>query len=817
MHGGLLPHHRSMLLEESAISLEVVLARGYRSVQSKAELEYLGFGRSQRNPPGLLLPIHDPFGKIVSYQFRPDVPREKHGKPIKYETPTGSRMVLDVPPTVKDRIGDPDVPLFITEGIKKGDALASRGLCSVDLMGVWNWRGKNEHGGKTALPEWEDVALNDRETYIVFDSDVMVKPEVSRALVRQKGFLETRGARVAPIYLPAGEGGKKQGVDDYFAAGHDIGDLLALVTPEMRGQTEEDHKSTQSELLITYAGGTGLFHSPDGAAYATVKLDDHEETWPLKSKRFTQHLLRRFYVEQGKAPSAQALTEARGTIEARAMFDGPEKDVFVRVAKHDSGNVYLDLCNDRWEAVEISVSGWRVVASEAVPVKFVRKDNAAALPYPVAGGSIETLRQLLNVRTEEDFRLLVSWLVGAFNPDGPYPVLILQGEQGSAKSTTVRVLRSVVDPAVEPLRAPPRDERDLAIAASGNWTPALDNLSGMRGWLSDALCRLATGGGFATRELFSDDREVIFSAKRPVILNGIDSLGAAGDLRNRSIIVELPPIPPDKRRTEREFYRELEEARPKVLGSLLDAASAALRNRDRVKLQEPPRMADFAVWATAAEEALGWEPGAFGVAYVGNQTEATELALDNDPVAEAIRTLLKERDEWTGTSTQLLNELGHKVAEDVKHSASWPRAANSLTNRLRRLAPALREFGIEYGDDRAPGGSRQRIKRLRKLPGKIVTNVPTVPALEKDPQSDGSVREDLWTIQDSMGRSRDDRLLSTVSSKIAANGRFGDVRDDRDDKKPVLSEDATNCRMGVGDLEQERLDFPEGYAAPEES
>jgi hypothetical protein len=203
------------------------------------------------------------------------------------------------------------------------------------------------------------------------------------------------------------------------------------------------------------------------------------------------------------------------------------------------------------------------------------------------------LRQLLNVRTDEDFRLLIAWLIGALNPDGPYPVLALQGEQGSAKSTTVRVLRSVVDPAVEPLRAPPRDERDLAIAASGNWTPALDNLSGVKPWLSDALCRLATGGGFATRELYSDDREVLFSAKRPVILNGIDSLAVAGDLRDRSLIIELPPISPEKKRTERVFYRDLEKARPKVLGALLNAVSAALRTLERVELEELPRMADF--------------------------------------------------------------------------------------------------------------------------------------------------------------------------------------------------------------------------------
>ncbi len=188
----LLPRHRAMLLEESSIAGEVMEARGYRTVHKKAELEQLGFGRSQRNPPGLLIPIHGPGGGVALYQFRPDEPRIKDGKPVKYETPAGSQMALDIHPFCREKLGNPSVPLFVTEGIKKGDALVSRGLCAVALVGVWNWRGKNGLGGKTALSEWEYVALNGRQVYIVFDSDVMLKNEVHAALVRLKAFLEGR-------------------------------------------------------------------------------------------------------------------------------------------------------------------------------------------------------------------------------------------------------------------------------------------------------------------------------------------------------------------------------------------------------------------------------------------------------------------------------------------------------------------------------------------------------------------------------------------------------------------------------------------------
>jgi hypothetical protein len=186
------PDHLRLLLEESGISSQVVRERGYRTVETKAELKRLGFADSQCNPPGLLVPIYSPIGEIVNYQFRPDQPRITDGKPAKYETPRGSRMTLDVHPFAREKLGDPSVPLFVTEGVKKGDALVSRDLCAICLLGVWNWRGTNEHGGKVALPEWEMIAYDDKQVYIVFDSDVMLKPQVHGALSRLVQFLEVK-------------------------------------------------------------------------------------------------------------------------------------------------------------------------------------------------------------------------------------------------------------------------------------------------------------------------------------------------------------------------------------------------------------------------------------------------------------------------------------------------------------------------------------------------------------------------------------------------------------------------------------------------
>jgi hypothetical protein len=265
-------HHRAMLTDESGIHTDLITARSYKTVTVKAELERLGFSSKQRNVPALLIPIYSPTGVATLYQTRPDEPRINKGKPVKYETPSGSSMALDVHPSVNSKLDDPSIPLFVTEGIKKGDALATHGLCAVALIGVWNWRGKNPRGGKVVLPEWEFIALNDRRVYIVFDSDVMEKKAVHAALVRIKGMLEHRGAKVKLIYLPSGNGAVKQGVDDYLASGHTVDDLLALATSELKAAPKEEPTSKgRPEIEVN---GRHLREITDDALAALLAAND---------------------------------------------------------------------------------------------------------------------------------------------------------------------------------------------------------------------------------------------------------------------------------------------------------------------------------------------------------------------------------------------------------------------------------------------------------------------------------------------------------------------------------------------------------------
>ena len=289
---------------------------------------------------------------------------------------------------------------------------------------------------------------------------------------------------------------------------------------------------------------------------------------------------------------------------------------------------------------------------------------------------------------------------------GPYPVIVLSGEQGSAKSTFSAILRALLDPNTAPLRALPREDRDLFIAASNGHVLAFDNVSGLPGWISDTLCRLATGGGFAVRQLYTDQDEVLFDAARPVILNGIEEIVTRPDLADRAVFLTLQPIPEEHRRPEQELWAAFDAERPRVLGVLLDAVVVGLKRLPETRLEKLPRMADFALWATACETAL-WPAGTFWSAYCGNRDEAVEGVIDADPIATAVRAVMATRTVWTGTASDLLGALAEVVGERVAKSKTWPDGPRALAGRLRRAATFLRKIGIEIGFGRE-GRARTR-------------------------------------------------------------------------------------------------------------
>jgi hypothetical protein len=473
---------------------------------------------------------------------------------------------------------------------------------------------------------------------------------------------------------------------------------------------------TQANILIDLAQTAELFHEPDGTGFADIDVNGHRETWPIRSKGFRWWLTRRFLEETGGGPSSEALQSALNSIEAKAHFDARERHVHIRVGGFE-GRLYLDLGDEKWRAVEIDATGWRVIDNP--PVRFRRSAGMKPLPVPVTGGSIEALRPFLNVKSDNDFVLVVAWALAVLRDRGPYPVIVLSGEQGSAKSTFSKILRSLLDPNTAPLRALPRNDRDLFIAANNSHVLAFDNISGLPDWISDTFCRLATGGGFAVRQLYTDHDEVLFDAVRPVMFNGIEEIVTRLDLADRAVFLTLQPIPEELRRPEQELWAAFDAERPSILGVLLDAVVEGLRRLPETRLGKLPRMADFALWATACEPTL-WPGGTFWSAYFGNLEEAVEGIIDADPVATAVRAFMAAqaaeqaatrtatRTVWTGIASGLLGALVEVVGERIAKSKDWPTSPRALSGRLRRAATILRKIGIDIAFAKEKSRARNR-------------------------------------------------------------------------------------------------------------
>lgn len=607
-----------------------------------------------------------------------------------------------------DRLAQrPDAPVVVCEGEKAADAA---GELLPDHVAVSASNGANG----AAKADWRP--LTGRRVIIWPDAD-----EAGRRYAQAVARAVTR-VGASGIVLIEPPSGSPSGWDaaDALLEKWDSAQVRALIQAgsssdtiarQERSSHRRSQRPAQRDQLAKLADELELWHSPQREPFASVLVDDHLENWPVRSKSLNNWLAGAYFDTTGNVPGAQALDDSLRVLEMKALR-GPQHRLHLRIGGYN-GSVYLDLGDRDWRVAEITPNGWKVI--ERSPLKFIRSRHMEALPEPEAGISIDALRPFVNVASEADFSLMVGFLVGAFRPDGPFAILLISGEQGSAKSTAARVMSRLLDPRVAALRSLPREERDLAIAADNGRVLAFDNVSRIPDWLSDALCRLATGGGFATRELHSNRDEVVFEAQRPIILNGIPDLASRPDLGDRAVSVTLASIPHQIRRAESDFWREFEAVRPQILGALLDAVSSSLRHLNSVPRTGHERMADFSIWVTAAEPGLGWDQGSFMGAYRANRQGAVELAVENDPVAAAVRTFAETLTEpFEKSASELLPLIEQVVPERVRASRTWPSTPAVLSNRLRRAAPALRQVGIEVQiGGRAPTKDRKRLIMIK--------------------------------------------------------------------------------------------------------
>lgn len=453
----------------------------------------------------------------------------------------------------------------------------------------------------------------------------------------------------------------------------------------------DGRKKSQATLLIELASRFELFHDPDQNAYA-VDRGELRRVYSVRSTDFRRRLSGDFFALTGKGCNGNAVSDAMATIEAKAIHQGERRPVYLRVARVGD-SIYIDLADDRWRVVQVTDGGWTVL--DRSPIDFIRRPGMDAFPFPIKGGSIERLRAFLNI-DPEDFPLIVGWVLGAYRAEGEYPILVLQGEEGTGKSTAGRILRTLTDPSTVALRSPPKTIDDLLVSATGNHVVALDNLSGITSEIADALCRLSTGGGMDKRRLFTDNDQVLIDLTRPIIVNGIDEIATRSDLASRAIIIRLPAIT-RQLGSEAQFRHEFRAATPEIFGSLLDGVSASL-TRGYFKIDRKVRMVDFVRWVSQAEPAFGWRQGTFLDRFAHMRSRAIEDGIEASPVGSTLvdyLTSIEPVRDWSPTPTHLYETLTERAGSKAK-SKAWPQSARGMLNTLTRLAPSLRAVGITF-------------------------------------------------------------------------------------------------------------------------
>ena len=470
----------------------------------------------------------------------------------------------------------------------------------------------------------------------------------------------------------------------------------------MSDPAEAKPKNKSARLLELIEGQSlVLFHTDSGEPFARVKVEGHFENLPIHGAEFSAWLKRLAWQAMKETADVKTLDAVRGVLESKAQFDGPEHRLHNRVAWHN-GAIWYDLADQHWHAIKITADGWELSAS--VPVLFRRYAHQRAQLIPDRSGTLSEAEGFLNLRTETDSEghtlyderyLFLVALISYLVPDIPHPVIALHGEHGAAKTTISRLARELIDPsATLTLGEPRRDE--IGQLLQHHYLLPFDNLSFIPGWLSDTLCRAVTGDGQSKRRLYTDEGDVIFAFRRCILLNGINSVASRADLLDRSVLLECQPIADHQRMPECVFWKRFEATQRRIVGAMFNTLSRAMRLKDGLHLPRLPRMADFAEWGCAIAEACGWGQRAFLSAYTFEGKARNLLAVDSNPVAQALMVFTENHHDWNGTAAELLATLRITASDagiDIRASG-WPKQPHVLSRRINEAVPNLRRLGL---------------------------------------------------------------------------------------------------------------------------
>jgi len=627
-------------------------------------------------------------------------------------------------------------PIFLVEGESCAEQLLKLGIpATTALGGAGKWT-------KYGFPNYLQDLRNCR-VVLCPDAD---KPgldhmlEIERVL-RQQG-IEVGGWLLAPPSAPwdnLPEGGGLDVVDwlDSGATAEEILDSIRVALPDYLADEDEttdlaiedspSRKKSVVKALVRLALEYGsLWHDPTGMGWIDFYVDGVLQTARIRSKRFRDFLSFVLWEQEERTFGSEAWSETVGLLEGLARFHRPEREVFLRVGKHNE-NIYIDLGTDDWRIIRVSPSGWEVIPYIDSPIRFYRPDCQSPLPIPTREGSLDDLWQLLNVR-EADRPLVVGWLLSCLTPGGSKPILVFSGEKGSGKSSAATLLKRLADPTKVSKLSAVGDSRTVAVAALNRWVLCYDNLTHLSVEQQDLLCCISTGAGYSHRTLYTDLEETFLEFRRPQILTGIDLVPTRSDLLDRCLLVRLERISEEDRLTEEELEALTADLLPGIYGALLDLLVTALRNLPETQPAKLPRLADFAQLCIAAGI-----PG-FQEAYAANLETGCQAAVEANPLAEGILSLLDACDgNWRGTSTELvrkLQELDPTSREFQKLSA------RSVGRKLASsLKGDLAAVGVKVTQGRT-GSQRYLILSRVSEPQKTMPQSPQTPTPSLDKEEE---------------------------------------------------------------------------------
>lgn len=460
-----------------------------------------------------------------------------------------------------------------------------------------------------------------------------------------------------------------------------LADIDSQTDPAQNGQGQ---RNSDADIILEMLEEKPLYHDEDADK---TFIEDDEKIYRVGSQPFIEWISHKYFKEFGRSVSESAIKQVAFTLSGHAKHEGIKKRIYMRAANYQEA-IYIFMGDEDWQRIKVTASGWNL--DSEFHVKFWKPGSMLALPMPVSGGKIDELWKYLNI-SGNDRLLVLAWMLEAFRPETPFPVLALNGLQGTAKSSTHRRIRQLIDPSGCDLRAAPKDIQDIYVSAGSNWIVSFENISRLSSQQQDTLCTLATGGGFSARTLYTNDDETTINVKRPVIINSIPVVITAQDLTDRVLNIELQRL--EAYRDEIEINAEFEAAKPKLFGALLDLLVKTLAKLPYIKLNKPPRMADFARLGEAMAQAMGHDAGTFERIFKKNRNESVSRAMEASPVAVAIREMAENchgEVVFHGTVKQLYDRLKN----DQQSLESFPRSPRGLGDAIRRQTPALDSIGV---------------------------------------------------------------------------------------------------------------------------